>query len=78
MSVTTVWSADSALHDPAAEVWIGIRIDGSETPERGAAFRRAAVAAIETGRHYVGFDTQESYLELAEQRVAGASGLSRE
>jgi site-specific DNA-methyltransferase (adenine-specific)/modification methylase len=31
-----------------------------------------AVAAIETGRHYVGFDTEESYLELAERRVTGA------
>lgn len=28
-----------------------------------------AVAAIEAGRHYVGFDTEQSYIELAEQRI---------
>ncbi|MGD2042809.1 MAG: site-specific DNA-methyltransferase [Acidimicrobiia bacterium] len=31
-----------------------------------------AVAAIETGRHYVGFDTEESYVELARQRIASS------
>jgi site-specific DNA-methyltransferase (adenine-specific) len=31
-----------------------------------------AVAAVETGRHYVGFDTEESYLALAESRIAAA------
>jgi len=75
VSVTTVWSADSALHDPAAEVWIGIRIDGSETPERGAAFRRAAVAArsliVEPTEHPISSITAVhdagmiSYLETA-------------
>lgn len=29
-----------------------------------------AVAAVRTGRHYVGFDTDPSYIELAEQRIA--------
>ena len=29
-----------------------------------------AVAAVRTGRHYVGFDTDSSYLALAEQRIA--------
>ena len=28
-----------------------------------------AVAAVRTGRHYVGFDTDPSYIELAEQRI---------
>lgn len=32
-----------------------------------------AVAAIETGRHYVGFDTEPAYIELAKQRVAEAT-----
>jgi site-specific DNA-methyltransferase (adenine-specific) len=32
----------------------------------------SAVAAVETGRHYVGFDTEPSYIEIAEQRVAEA------
>lgn len=30
----------------------------------------AAVAAVRTGRHYLGFDTDESYVGIAEQRVA--------
>lgn len=29
-----------------------------------------AVAAVRTGRHYVGFDTDASYLAIAEQRIA--------
>lgn len=29
-----------------------------------------AVAAVETGRHYVGFDTEPEYVQLAEARVA--------
>ena len=29
-----------------------------------------AVAAVRTGRHYVGFDTDPGYIELAEQRIA--------
>lgn len=29
-----------------------------------------AVAAVRTGRHYVGFDTDASYIALAEQRIA--------
>jgi site-specific DNA-methyltransferase (adenine-specific) len=31
-----------------------------------------AVAAIETDRHYVGFDTEESYVELARERIASS------
>ena len=31
-----------------------------------------AVAAIEARRHYVGFDTEEEYITLAEQRIASA------
>jgi modification methylase len=31
-----------------------------------------AVAAVETGRHYVGFDTEAEYITLANQRIAGA------
>ncbi|MEX0863422.1 MAG: site-specific DNA-methyltransferase [Acidimicrobiia bacterium] len=29
----------------------------------------SAVAAIETGRHYIGFDTDQSYLDLAAERI---------
>ena len=31
-----------------------------------------AVAAVETGRHYVGFDTEQTYIDLANQRIAEA------
>lgn len=31
-----------------------------------------AVAAVETGRHYLGFDTEQSYLDLAAERIAAA------
>jgi site-specific DNA-methyltransferase (adenine-specific) len=31
-----------------------------------------AVAAIGSGRHYVGFDTEQSYIDLAERRIAEA------
>lgn len=29
-----------------------------------------AVAAVETGRHYIGFDTEETYVDLARDRIA--------
>lgn len=31
-----------------------------------------AVAAIMTGRHYIGFDTEQTYIELAEKRIQEA------
>ena len=36
-----------------------------------------AVAAVESGRHYVGYDIEESYLEIARQRIAAASPAGR-
>lgn len=35
-----------------------------------------AVAAIETGRHYVGYDSDAGYLETARTRIAAARGIS--
>jgi site-specific DNA-methyltransferase (adenine-specific) len=35
-----------------------------------------AVAAVEANRHYVGFDTEASYLELAEERIAATRGAT--
>lgn len=32
-----------------------------------------AVAAVETGRHFVGFDTEQSYIDLAKERLAEAN-----
>ncbi len=34
-----------------------------------------AVAARETGRHFVGYDTDPAYIELAQERVAAADHL---
>jgi site-specific DNA-methyltransferase (adenine-specific) len=35
-----------------------------------------AVAAIETGRHFVGYDNDATYLETARARIAAARGVS--
>lgn len=35
-----------------------------------------AVAAIEAGRHYVGYDNDPSYLEIARTRIAAARGIA--
>lgn len=35
-----------------------------------------AVAAVETGRHYVGFDTEPSYVELAHARIRELEALA--
>ena len=32
-----------------------------------------AIAAVESGRHYVGYDTDPAYVAIAEGRVAEAS-----
>ena len=32
-----------------------------------------AIAAVETGRHYVGFDTEQSYIDLAQERLANVA-----
>ena len=45
MTLAAVWSEGSLSHDPDAEVWIGIPIEGDETSPRGLAFRQAVDAA---------------------------------
>lgn len=45
MSLTGVWSEGSLAHDPEGEVWIGVRIEGDETAERGRAMQRAIDSA---------------------------------
>lgn len=35
-----------------------------------------AVAAVEAGRHYVGYDNDAGYLEIARTRIAAARGIS--
>lgn len=36
-----------------------------------------AVAAVETGRHFVGYETESAYLEIARVRVAAARGSAQ-
>lgn len=40
-----VWSDDCLRHVPAAEIWLGVRIDGTELPERAATIRATLAAA---------------------------------
>ena len=35
-----------------------------------------AIAALQTGRHYVGFDADPDYVALAERRVGEARGVT--
>lgn len=41
MTVVAVWSDDALAHDPGGEVWIGLPIEGDETPDRALAMLRA-------------------------------------
>ena len=40
-----VWSDDHRLHDPGGEVWLGVRIPGTEVPERAERIREALTRA---------------------------------
>lgn len=55
MTFTAVWSEGSLLHDPGGEVWIGLPIDGDETPDRGwamkAAIDRAGLEVVSPTEH---------------------------
>ncbi len=39
-----VWHEDCLLHQPAGEVWLGLREDGTEVPERAAVLLAALPA----------------------------------
>jgi acetoin utilization deacetylase AcuC-like enzyme len=45
LGVTVVWSEDCLLHRPAGEVWLGLREEGTEVPERATVILEALVAA---------------------------------
>jgi acetoin utilization deacetylase AcuC-like enzyme len=45
MPVPVVWSADCLRHDPAGEVWLGVREPGTEVPDRALVLRAALEAA---------------------------------
>jgi len=40
-----VWSDDCLLHEPDAEVWVGVRTPATEVPARALAIREALAAA---------------------------------
>ena len=40
-----VWSDRHRLHDPGGEVWVGVRIPGTELPARAEAIRAALAGA---------------------------------
>ncbi|MCI0686387.1 MAG: histone deacetylase family protein [Sporichthyaceae bacterium] len=44
-NVPVVWSEASLLHDPGAEVWVGVPMQGTEVAERVTVIRDALVAA---------------------------------
>jgi acetoin utilization deacetylase AcuC-like enzyme len=45
LSIPFVWSDQHRSHDPAAEIWIGVRMPAVEVPERAEAIRLALEAA---------------------------------
>ena len=45
LPVPVVWSEDCLRHEPAGEVWLGVRDPGTETPARALVLRDALTAA---------------------------------
>ncbi len=45
MPVPVVWSADCLRHEPAGEVWLGLRDPGTELPDRALVLRAALEGA---------------------------------
>ena len=45
LPMTVVWSEDCVRHEPAGEVWLGVRDPGTEVPARSLALRDALSAA---------------------------------
>ena len=58
LAMPFVWSDRHRMHDPAGEVWVGMRIAGTEVPERGDVIKAALSAAgapfVEVLDHGVG------------------------
>jgi acetoin utilization deacetylase AcuC-like enzyme len=58
LRIPVVWSEDCLLHEPAGEVWLGIREAGTEVPERAsailAAVRAAGATVLPARRHEIG------------------------
>jgi hypothetical protein len=45
LPVPVVWSEDCLRHDPAGQVWLGVREPGTEVPARALVLRDALAAA---------------------------------
>jgi acetoin utilization deacetylase AcuC-like enzyme len=45
LAIPLVWSDDHRLHEPGAEIWVGVRTPAVEVPERADSIRRALTAA---------------------------------
>lgn len=45
IAMPVAWTDRHRLHEPAGEVWVGVRIPGTEVPERGEVIRAALMAA---------------------------------
>ena len=45
LGIPVVWHPDCLLHQPAGEVWLGLRENGTEVPERASAILAALTAA---------------------------------
>jgi acetoin utilization deacetylase AcuC-like enzyme len=55
LDVPVVWDADCLLHRPGGEVWLGVRDDGTEVPERATvilqSLTRAGVRVVPSAGH---------------------------
>jgi len=45
LDMTVVWHEDCLLHEPSGEVWLGVREDGTEVPERASVILARLAAA---------------------------------
>ena len=48
LAATLVWSPEVLRHVPGAEIWVGVRMPGTELPQRAEVLRRAV---LEAGAH---------------------------
>jgi acetoin utilization deacetylase AcuC-like enzyme len=62
LAMPVVWSDRHRLHDPGGEVWVGVRIPGTEVPERADRIRDALT---EAGAQFFGAARQRDDAVLA-------------